>query len=55
MCIRDRYNAYRGNYLLIRHTGGVQTLYQHLACIVVRPGEMVRQAQTVGMAGSTGM
>lgn len=53
--VKTGYNAYRGNYLLIRHTGGVQTLYQHLACIVVRPGEMVRQAQTVGMAGSTGM
>lgn len=53
--VKTGYNGYRGNYLLIRHAGGVQTLYQHLACIVVRPGEMVQQAQTVGMAGSTGM
>ena len=48
-------NDVRGNYLVIRHGGGVQTLYQHLACIVVRPGQRIDAGQEVGMAGSTGL
>ncbi len=49
------YNRYRGNYVLVRHADGVQTLYQHLACAAVRAGETVAQGQTIGMVGSTGL
>lgn len=49
------WNEARGNYLVLRHGDGVQTLYQHMSCIVVRPGQAVAAGQTVGMAGSTGL
>lgn len=48
-------NAIRGNYMILRHGNGVQTLYQHLSCVVVRPGQVIKQGQTIGMAGSTGL
>ena len=29
----------RGNYIVVRHRSGLQTLYQHLTCSYVRVGE----------------
>lgn len=49
------YNALRGYYAIVRHAGGVQTLYQHLSYIFVRGGETVRQGQTIAAVGSTGL
>lgn len=45
----------RGNYVVVRHADGVRTLYQHLACAVVREGEIVRAGQPVGLVGETGL
>ncbi len=45
----------RGNYVVVRHADGVRTLYQHLACAVVREGESVRAGQPVGLVGETGL
>ena len=45
----------RGNYIIVRHTDGLQTLYQHLACGFVRAGEGVTRGQVIASAGSTGM
>ena len=44
----------RGNYIVVRHRSGLQTLYQHLTCSYVRVGELVAQGQTIGTAGDTG-
>ena len=49
------YNRLRGYYIIIRHEGSVQTLYQHLSYIFVRGGETVTQGQTVAAVGSTGL
>lgn len=53
-CARG-YNRLRGYYIIIRHEGSVQTLYQHLSYIFVRGGETVTQGQTVAAVGSTGL
>ena len=52
--MRTGYNAERGNYVIVRHENGVQTLYQHMSCIFVRDGETVQIEQRLGTVGSTG-
>jgi murein DD-endopeptidase MepM/ murein hydrolase activator NlpD len=43
-----------GNYVVIAHSGGLDTLYGHLATSLVKVGDRVAQGQPVGMEGSTG-
>jgi murein DD-endopeptidase MepM/ murein hydrolase activator NlpD len=43
-----------GNYVVIAHAGGLDTLYAHLSTALVRVGQTVSQGQAVGMEGSTG-
>ncbi|MFI5282161.1 MAG: murein hydrolase activator EnvC family protein [Candidatus Dormibacterales bacterium] len=43
-----------GNYVVIAHSGGMDTLYGHLSAALVKVGETVVQGQPVGMEGSTG-
>jgi murein DD-endopeptidase MepM/ murein hydrolase activator NlpD len=43
-----------GNYVVIVHSGGLDTLYGHLATTVVKVGQQVAQGQPVGLEGSTG-
>lgn len=45
-----------GNYIRIRHPGGLQTAYAHMSRIASRmtPGQRVKQRQVIGYVGSTG-
>jgi murein DD-endopeptidase MepM/ murein hydrolase activator NlpD len=43
-----------GLVVTIRHGGGVQTLYAHLASVRVRPGDLVAAGDRIGRAGCTG-
>ncbi len=43
-----------GNYVIIRHDDGFQTLYAHLSQIDVSAGERVERGQRIGLIGSTG-
>ena len=43
-----------GNYVVIAHSGGLDTLYGHLSTAVVRVGDPVTQGQPVGLEGSSG-
>jgi murein DD-endopeptidase MepM/ murein hydrolase activator NlpD len=44
-----------GSCVIIDHGFDLFTLYGHLSRIDVKPGEMVKKAQTIGLSGSTGL
>ncbi len=48
------WNGGYGNYVVISHSNGTQTLYSHLTNAIVAPGQTVNQGQTIGYMGSTG-
>lgn len=43
-----------GNYVVLSHNGGYQTLYGHLMGFSVKRGDKVSQGQLVGQMGNTG-
>ncbi len=48
------WNGGYGNYIVIRHAGGVQTLYAHLSRTDVGVGASVAVGQVIGGMGNTG-
>ena len=49
------YNKYNGNYVFIKHPSGIVTKYLHFTKRKVKKGQRVKQGQTIGTVGSTGM
>ncbi|MBU6231901.1 MAG: peptidoglycan DD-metalloendopeptidase family protein [Patescibacteria group bacterium] len=49
------WNGGYGNYVVISHPNGTQTLYAHMLRTAVSPGERVTQGQTIGYIGMTGL
>ena len=50
----DAWNGGYGNYIVIKHKNGVQTLYAHLDSISVSSGQSVSKGQIIGKSGNTG-
>ncbi|MES2985906.1 MAG: M23 family metallopeptidase [Patescibacteria group bacterium] len=48
------WNGGYGNYVVITHEGGIQTLYAHMSSIDVLQGQNVKKGQKVGGMGNTG-
>lgn len=53
--IRSAYNNANGNYVFVQHGNNIVTRYLHLSRRDVRQGDRVRQGQTIGTVGATGM
>ncbi len=49
------YNKYNGNYVFIQHPNGIITKYLHFSKKAVKKGQRVKQGQTIGYVGSTGL
>ncbi|MCU0447150.1 MAG: M23 family metallopeptidase [Microscillaceae bacterium] len=43
-----------GNYIVVRHRNGLETLYAHLSTRKVEVGQVVKAGQLIGLGGSTG-
>ena len=43
-----------GKYVIIRHSGNINTLYGHLSRIYVSQGQFLRQGAVIGCVGKTG-
>jgi murein DD-endopeptidase MepM/ murein hydrolase activator NlpD len=48
------FNSTYGNYIIMAHAGGFQTLYGHLSATSVNQGARVSQGGKIGEVGSTG-
>jgi murein DD-endopeptidase MepM/ murein hydrolase activator NlpD len=48
------FNYTYGYYVIIKHSGGYQTMYGHLTRFVVARGQKVKQGQKIGELGTTG-
>ena len=48
------YSVLFGNYVIVSHDDGYQTLYAHLNSIKTSRGASIRQGERVGLIGSTG-
>lgn len=46
-------NGY-GNYVILRHPNGLETVYGHLNKFLVKPDQTVRAGQPIALGGSTG-
>jgi murein DD-endopeptidase MepM/ murein hydrolase activator NlpD len=49
------WNGGYGNYVVITHDNGTQTLYAHMANSIVSSGQSVSSGQVIGYLGSTGL
>ena len=48
------WNGGYGNYIVIKHSNGTQTLYSHLSSNAVVVGDVVEQGENIGVMGNTG-
>jgi len=48
------WNGGYGNYVVIRHPNGTQTLYAHLSVLYVNNGQVVTQGETIAGTGNSG-
>ncbi|MEO1254946.1 MAG: peptidoglycan DD-metalloendopeptidase family protein, partial [Bacteroidota bacterium] len=55
--LEARYHGGNGNYVKIKHNSNYTTQYLHMSKIArgIRPGVKVKQGQTIGYVGSTGL
>ncbi len=49
-----QWNGGYGNYIVISHNNGSQTLYGHMQALSVAVGDSVTQGQMIGLLGNTG-
>lgn len=50
----DGWNGGYGQYIVIKHSNGTQTLYAHLSSNIVSEGQEVSQGQLIALSGDTG-
>jgi murein DD-endopeptidase MepM/ murein hydrolase activator NlpD len=48
------WNGGYGNYIVIDHDNGTQTLYSHQSSNIVYVGQYVQKGEVIGYMGSTG-
>lgn len=55
--VEARYHQYNGNYVKIKHNSVYSTQYLHMVKIAsgIKPGVKVKQGQTIGYVGHTGL
>ncbi|MDR1742580.1 MAG: peptidoglycan DD-metalloendopeptidase family protein [Dysgonamonadaceae bacterium] len=43
-----------GNYIVLRHPNGLETVYGHLSAFLIKENDVVRSGEPIGLAGNTG-
>ena len=52
--LRAKFHESYGNYILLDHGNGFQTLYAHCKTLKVKEGDTVRSGQKIALSGQTG-
>ena len=52
--IKEGYNSRAGNFLVIQHENGIESIYCHLSSFLLRPGDQVSEGSRVAISGNTG-
>ena len=52
---RSDYSRANGHHVFIKHAGSIETRYLHFTKRTVKKGQKVKQGQTIGTVGSTGL
>ena len=52
--VKSDFNNLYGNYVIIQHHDGYQTLYGHMNKSLVQKGKKVTQGDKIGLVGNTG-
>jgi murein DD-endopeptidase MepM/ murein hydrolase activator NlpD len=52
---RSAYSKANGHHVFIRHANSIETKYLHFTKRTVKQGQKVKQGQTIGTVGSTGL
>lgn len=52
--VKDYEGKGYGNYLVMRHVNGLETVYGHLSKFLVKENQNVRSGQPIGLGGNTG-
>ena len=53
--IRSAYSKANGHHVFVKHAGSIVTKYLHFTKRTVKQGQKVKQGQTIGTVGSTGL
>jgi len=53
--IRSAYSRANGHHVFIKHANSIETKYLHFTNRAVKKGQRVKQGQTIGYVGSTGL
>lgn len=53
--IRSAYSKYNGHHVFIQHANSIVTRYLHFTNRTVKKGQRVKQGQTIGYVGATGL
>ncbi|MBS7241424.1 M23 family metallopeptidase [Treponema sp.] len=52
--MKSAFSSLYGNYIVVEHVDGYQTLYAHMSKSLVKKGDKVSQGSKIGLVGSTG-
>lgn len=52
--VKDYERRGYGNYIVIRHLNGLETVYGHLSKFLIEEDDFVKSGQPIGLAGNTG-
>jgi murein DD-endopeptidase MepM/ murein hydrolase activator NlpD len=55
LVIKSGYDRGYGNFIVVRHAFGFETLYGHLSARWVEKGQMLSRGKIIGLVGSTGL
>ena len=52
--VKEDYDTRSGNYIVIEHGNGIESIYCHLSKFLYRPGDLVFAGDRIAVSGATG-